>query len=133
MHPKAAGLGLASEKLVKNLRHIVFLAYEGGEAAGIVDAVGIAVCFVGFSTFAARTLINIHDLAVAPTHRGRGIGRMLMEAVERKARAMGACKITLEVLENNVRARSVYAEAGFVSASYGDTPGGAEFLWKPLS
>src|SRR5262245_25253638 len=34
--------------------------------------VGIAVCFLGFSTFAALPLINIHDCAVIPSHRGQG-------------------------------------------------------------
>src|SRR6478672_1112736 len=35
--------------------------------------VGVAVCFVGFSTFAARPLLNVHDLAVLPEYRGRRI------------------------------------------------------------
>ena len=74
---------------------IIFLAYKER------TPVGIAVCFRGFSTFAARPLINIHDLAVLPRHRGTGAGRTLLEAVERKAREMGCCKITLEVQENN--------------------------------
>ena len=43
---------------------IIFLAYQRDEA------VGLAVCFRGFSTFNARPLINIHDLAVLPTCRG---------------------------------------------------------------
>ena len=50
---------------------LIFLAYRGDEAVGIVT------CFVGFSTFAARPLINIHDLHVAKDHRGRGIARSL--------------------------------------------------------
>ena len=45
------------------------------------EAVGIAVCFRGFSTFAARPLINLHDLAVLPQFRRRGIGGRLLEAV----------------------------------------------------
>jgi hypothetical protein len=39
---------------------LVLLAHEGD------DAVGIAVCFLGYSTFAARSLLNVHDLAVLP-------------------------------------------------------------------
>ena len=105
---------------------LIFLAYEGGEP------VGIAVCFRGFSTFAARPLINIHDFAVLPTHRGQGIGRRLLEAVERKAREMGCCRLTLEVQENNHGARRVYAAAGFAQAVYQQAAGGALFLSKPL-
>jgi GNAT superfamily N-acetyltransferase len=95
-------------------------------------AVGIATCFVGFSTFAARPLINIHDLAVLPTHRGKGIARRLLEAVEQKARALGCTRITLEVLENNRRARHVYAASGFAQATSDSSTGGALFYIKNL-
>src|SRR5262245_41050475 len=67
--------------------------------------IGIATCFLGFSTFAARPLVNIHDLAVLPEFRGRGIGRALLAAVDAKARELGCVKVTLEVLENNYPAR----------------------------
>ena len=89
-------------ELIPGLRNhpttLIFLAWCDGRA------VGIAVCFIGFSTFAARPLINIHDLAVLPEGRGNGVGRKLLAAVERKAREMNCCKVTLEVLENNRRA-----------------------------
>lgn len=105
---------------------LIFLAYSGN------DAIGIAVCFVGFSTFAARPLINIHDLAVLSAYRGQGVGRALLEAVEQKARRMDCCKLTLEVFENNHRARRSYEAAGFVQAMYQDAAGGALFLTKAL-
>jgi len=53
--------------------------------------VGVAVCFIGFSTFRARPLTNVHDLAVAPGWRGRGIGRRLLDEVVAAARAQGHC------------------------------------------
>lgn len=105
---------------------VVFLAYSEGEP------VGIAVCFRGFSTFAARPLINVHDLAVLPTHRRQGIGTSLLQAVESKARATGCCKVTLEVLEQNQRARRVYEALGFVRPGYGAIGGETHYLWKPL-
>lgn len=105
---------------------MVFLAYSEGQA------IGIATCFLGFSTFAARPLINVHDLAVAPEHRGRGVSRALLQAVEAKARTLGCAKVTLEVQENNYRARSVYSAAGFAQAVYGDHTGGSLFYSKPL-
>ncbi|MBK7975719.1 MAG: GNAT family N-acetyltransferase [Deltaproteobacteria bacterium] len=86
---------------------------------------------LGFSTFAARPLINVHDLAVLPEYRGHGIGRALLRAVERAARERGCVKLTLEVQENNQRARSVYAAAGFAQAEYGAS-GGALFCSKRL-
>jgi ribosomal protein S18 acetylase RimI-like enzyme len=112
--------------LKKHPTTLIFLAFVNGEA------VGIAVCFVGFSTFAARPLINVHDLAVLPGQRGSGVGRQLLAAVEEKARTMGCCKVTLEVLENNHRALKVYAAAGFARATYTEEAGGALFFAKQL-
>ena len=66
------------DRLVPALRQhptsMVFLAYLEERA------VGIATCFLGFSTFAARALINIHDLAVLPECRGQGVGPALLSA-----------------------------------------------------
>lgn len=68
---------------------VVFLAFHGDQA------VGAAVCFIGFSTFAAKPLINIHDFVVLSALRGKGVGRSLLEAIEGKARELGCCKLTL--------------------------------------
>jgi ribosomal protein S18 acetylase RimI-like enzyme len=99
------------DRLIPGLRQhpttLVFLALDGQEP------VGIAVCFLGFSTFAARPLINIHDLAVMPAHRGRGVGRLLLEQVEAKGRQLGCCKLTLEVRADNHRAQRLYQQLGF--------------------
>ncbi len=105
---------------------VILLAYAGERA------VGIATCFLGFSTFAARPLLNVHDLAVLPECRGAGIGQALLAAVEEKARELGCCRITLEVLEGNVRARGVYEKAGFAQASAGGPAGGALFFSREL-
>lgn len=131
--PMGDGKPLSDEvrqALIPGLRNhpttLIFMAYTGEQA------VGIAVCFLGFSTFAAKPLINIHDLAVLPGLRGQGIGRQLLDAVERKARDLGCCKLTLEVLENNHRARRTYEAAGFAQATYQEEAGGALFLAKPF-
>lgn len=73
---------------------------------------GIANCFIGFSTFEAKKLINIHDLGVISEYRGKGIGEKLLEAVQKKARVLKCCKLTLEVREDN-RARHLYERFGF--------------------
>ena len=84
-----------------------WLAYDG-------DApVGFAVGVLSFSTFAARPAMNVHDLGVRAEVRGRGIGRALLEAMERAARQADCCKLTLEVREDNTRARALYASYGF--------------------
>jgi ribosomal protein S18 acetylase RimI-like enzyme len=76
-------------------------------------AVGAAVCVWGFSTFTGCPSLNVHDLAVQPEYRGRGIGRLLLEEVERRARARGSSKLTLEVHATNVDAMRLYRRFGF--------------------
>jgi GNAT superfamily N-acetyltransferase len=118
------------ERLIPGLqRHpttLVFLAYFDRAA------IGIATCFYGFSTFTARPVINVHDLAVLPEHRSRGTGRALLQAVERAARETGCAAITLEVQERNTRARRVYEAAGFTQGTCGDENGGILFYKKEL-
>ena len=91
------------------------------------EPAGIAVCFIGFSTFAAAPLLNLHDLAVAPAHRRRGVGRQLLAAVEDAARALGCCKVTLEVRADNPTAEQLYRALGF-----GDGAAPHRFLAKRL-
>lgn len=74
--------------------------------------VGLANCFYGFSTFRAKKVLNIHDLAVLPGARGKGVGEALLSGVEKKARETDCCKVTLEVREDN-RARNLYERSGF--------------------
>ena len=102
------------------------LAFEGEEVLGLAN------CFTGFSTFAARPLINIHDLVVSPGHRGKGIGRTLMQAVEAEARTRGACKITLEVLSGNAPAKALYASLGYGNYALDPEVGTAQFWEKKL-
>jgi GNAT superfamily N-acetyltransferase len=94
--------------------------------------VGVAVCFKGFSTFAARPLVSISDYFIVPAFRAKGIGRRLLTVIESRAIEFGCCKLTLEVQENNHRARRVYSSAGFKQAVYTPEAGGSLFLVKPL-
>jgi ribosomal protein S18 acetylase RimI-like enzyme len=94
------------EKLKNFPSYIGFLAFFDGKVAGGAN------CVYSFSTFHASKVINIHDLAVNPTFRGKGIGEALMAAVEKKAKEESCYKITLEVREDN-RARGLYERFGF--------------------
>ena len=94
--------------------------------------VGLANCFVGFSTFAAKELVNVHDLVVIETHRYQGIGKALLAEVEKRALSRNVCKITLEVLQNNAPARKAYQDVGFVPYELSPGAGVAEFWQKKL-
>ena len=108
----SAALPTESRKgIIRGLRKhptsLVLLATVDG------DYTGLCVCFEVFSTFQAKPILNIHDIAVHPQHRNKGIGRALLERAEQQALERGCCKITLEVREDNVIAQHLYRAAGF--------------------
>jgi len=103
------------------------IARLGGQPAGLAN------CFTGFSTFAAEPLVNVHDMGVLPEYRDRGIGRALLLAVEDEARRRGACKITLEVLSGNARAKALYLALGFGDYQLDPAAGHALFWQKKLA
>ena len=104
----------------------IFLAYSNN------TPVGLAICFLGFSTFNARPLLNIHDICVDTSVRGKGIGRLLLERIETKAHALGCCRLTLEVREDNHVARGLYRKVGFDRVQVGPEKIPMEFWRKPL-
>ena len=99
------------------------LAFVDGEAAGLVN------CFEGFSTFACKPLINIHDVAVADAYRRRGIAQQMMRYVEHIARERGCCKLTLEVLQGNRNAQQMYGKLGYAGYQL-DAATGAALFWQ---
>jgi GNAT superfamily N-acetyltransferase len=102
------------------------LAYDDGQPVGLIN------CVEGFSTFACRPLVNVHDVVVAPSHRGQRLAQRMLERVEQEARARGACKLTLEVLSGNVSARKAYEREGFADYQLDPAFGSAMFMQKKL-
>jgi ribosomal protein S18 acetylase RimI-like enzyme len=82
----------------------------GGARVGVAWVVAAADPFGGYPT------AHLEDLAVAPGHEGRGVGRALLAAAERWADARGCRALTLHVWPDNARARALYEAAGFVEA-----------------
>ncbi len=103
-----------------------FIAWLGDAPVGLIN------CFEAYSTFKARPLVNVHDIAVAPGHRGRGIGQALLAAAEAHARERGACKLTLEVLTGNQRALRSYEQFGFAPYVLDPREGHAQLMQKWL-
>lgn len=62
---------------------------------------------------ASRHVLLVAGLAVGPAHQAHGVGRALMEAAINEAKARGARRLTLRVLEPNERARKLYESLGF--------------------
>ena len=105
------------------------LAFD--DAAGGLP-VGLINCVEGFSTFACQPLVNVHDVVVVASHRGRGVGEQMLVLVEQLARARGACKLTLEVLEGNTPAHKLYRRLGFENYQLDPAMGQAQFMQKWL-
>ncbi len=102
------------------------LAFDGAQPVGLVN------CFEGFSTFACRPLVNVHDVVVLASHRGRRVGEKMLAEVEAIARERGACKLTLEVLQGNAPAIRLYERIGFAGYQLDPALGHAQFLQKWL-
>lgn len=131
--PMGGGEGLSVYAKANLLRELQALpTFHGALAFLDNEAVGLINCFAGFSTFAARPLLNIHDIVTRAEWRGQGIGQALLQWAAGRARQLGCCKLTLEVLSNNRRAMASYERAGFAPYVLDPAAGNALLLQKYL-
>jgi len=87
------------------------LAKTGGRA------VGFALFFTTFSTFAGWPGIWLEDLFVLPEHRRRGIGRALLKAVAGIAVQRKCGRLEWSVLDWNEPAIKLYQKLGAAAMS----------------
>ena len=102
------------------------LAFAGEQPVGLIN------CIEGFSTFACRPLVNVHDVAVLAGFRGQRVGEQMLALVEQIANERGACKLTLEVLAGNASAIRLYERVGFAGYQLDPAMGQAQFFHKWL-
>ena len=114
------------DELSKRSDVLIVLAYDDGKP------IGLAISFEGFSTFYAQPLLNIHDFVVIPEYRRKGVAKLILEKIESISKQRNYCKLTLEVLEGNVRAQKVYKDFGFASYVLDDQMGRGLFFDKKL-
>jgi ribosomal-protein-alanine N-acetyltransferase len=79
-------------------------------AADAQDILGCGLLFLRTGTSVAR----LYSLGTAPQARGRGVGKRLLAALERKAREHGLARLRLEVRTDNAGAIRLYENAGYV-------------------
>ena len=120
----------AKANLVKELaarpQAFSVLAFAGEQPVGLIN------CIEGFSTFACRPLVNVHDVAVLAGFRGQRVGEQMLALVEQIAQERGACKLTLEVLAGNASAIRLYERVGFAGYQLDPAMGQAQFFHKWL-
>ena len=102
------------------------LAFDGEAPIGLVN------CIEGFSTFACKPLVNVHDVAVLAAYRGQGIAEKMLDECEAIARERGAIKMTLEVLSGNDRAMNLYKRLGYAGYQLDPSMGSAVFMHRAL-
>ena len=79
------------------------------------DVVGYAYAAVeGYDYMALRGPAGVlHDVIVNPEHRGRGVGRLLLEAALSFFRSRGVPRVVLSTAERNEAAQRLFASKGF--------------------
>ncbi|MDJ0902616.1 MAG: GNAT family N-acetyltransferase [Xenococcus sp. MO_188.B8] len=133
LDPMGGGQGL-SNYVKKNLPVELAKRKSAHVVLAFVDAqpAGLLVCLEGFSTFACKPLLNIHDIIVALPYRRRGLSKLLLKKAEEIALDLDCCKLTLEVLEGNQVAQLAYKAFGFSGYELNPQMGKALFWEKKL-
>jgi len=80
---------------------------------------GVAVLRFRAAIWSDAPECYLAELYVVPQSRGRGLGRSLMEAAIKAARARGADHMDLGTSEDDVAARSLYESLGFINREGG--------------
>jgi len=99
------------------------------------DGAGAAIGCVALRPLAEPGCCEMKRLFVAPTARGLGLGRVLMEAIVGEAARLGYREVRLDTLPTMTAAIAMYRAAGFLPiAPYYDTaPAGTIFLGRPTT
>lgn len=105
-HPQRVLSGLK-----KQCNYHGFLIKKDGTYAALAN------CFVGFSTFKTKQLINIHDFVVHSNFRRQGLGEALLNGISNFAKVNDMCRVSLEVREDNPKAMNLYKKVGFAPCS----------------
>ena len=88
---------------------VILVAEREGEVIGYTYA-----CVEGFDWMMLRGPAGVvNDILVDPARRGRGVGRMLLDAVLAALHAQGARQMVLSTAERNETAQRLFARAGF--------------------
>jgi GNAT superfamily N-acetyltransferase len=86
----------------------VILCFDGENAAGF------ALFFHNFSTFRGRPGIYLEDLFVRPAYRGRGFGKMLLQALARLCVERNCARLEWAVLDWNTPSIEFYKSLGAI-------------------
>ena len=92
----------------------IFLVISDGEPAGYAYMQYEAVNYTDLMVNSAM----LHDIYLDPSARGLGAGKMLIEAVIKAAREMGADKVVSHVAVQNALGQEFFKQTGFQTSMY---------------
>lgn len=84
-----------------------------GHYLAAVDEEGVLIGYAGLLAPRGSGQGDIQTIAVVEAHRGRGIGKALLDALLAEADARAAHEVFLEVRADNPGAEALYASRGF--------------------
>ncbi len=86
-------------------------------ATGSADTAVIGYAYAALEDYDYMSLRGpagvVHDLVVDPGQRGRGVGRLLLEAALAYLKSRGAPRVVLSTAERNLPAQRLFASLGF--------------------
>ncbi|CEM61985.1 GNAT family N-acetyltransferase [Treponema phagedenis] len=94
------------EKILQRDTDKIFVAEDEGKIVGYVHANNYELLF-------SAPMKNIMSIAVSPKHRGKGIGRKLLAAIEDWAKKTGAHGIRLVSSSSRTDAHRFYQSCGY--------------------
>jgi ribosomal protein S18 acetylase RimI-like enzyme len=112
--PAPAALAARMRQLLDGGDTLVLLGGDGPD--------GLAVLRFRPALWSAGLECYLAELYVAPARRGQGLGRELMRAALREARARGADSMDIGVDEPDLAARRLYESLGFTNRAGGNGP-----------
>ena len=89
----------------------IHVARDGGKV------VAMASLLYSISTAEGGLAASFEDLVVLPGHRGKGIGKALLQHVIAEARKQGVLRLTLLTDRQNERAQALYRKLGFADST----------------
>jgi ribosomal protein S18 acetylase RimI-like enzyme len=107
-----------SDRLAERIRRLLAVG-DTTILLGGTGPDGVAVLRFRAAIWSDAPECYLAELYVVPQSRGRGLGRSLMEAAIKAARARGADHMDLGTSEDDVAARSLYESLGFINREGG--------------
>lgn len=99
------------KKLSDDSNHHYFLVYEDEETGKLVGYIHAEV----YESLYAEPMFNVMALAVSRDHHKKGIGKILMRALEKEGQNRGFKKIRLNSGETRTEAHKFYERIGYKS------------------